>query len=54
MIVIDMDMPKCCGNCKFNDSSCWCSITKSEIDRDYEYSERLDNCPLMECGAEKK
>lgn len=49
MIVIDTDMPESCSKCAFNHDSCWCSITKSEIDRDDESSERLKDCPITEC-----
>ena len=43
-----MKLPTSCGFCKFNASGCRCSITKSEIDRDYEYRFRLDDCPMTE------
>ena len=48
MLMIDMKIPKSCSVCPFNNSSCWCSITKSEIDREFEYHERLDDCPMKE------
>ena len=43
-----VEQPKSCGVCPYNRSSCWCSITNSEIDRDYEYRERLNDCPISE------
>jgi len=47
ILIKGMEMSKCCGICPYNKSSCYCGITKSEIDRDYEYAERLANCPLV-------
>ena len=41
-------VPKGCLHCPFNNSSIYCSITKSYIDRDYENSERLKDCPLIQ------
>lgn len=46
VIVTGMDVPKSCEECHYNNSSCWCSITNSGIDREFEYRERLDDCPL--------
>ena len=43
-----MEMPICCGRCDFNVSSLYCNRTGSEIDRDYEYRERLSDCPISE------
>lgn len=43
-----MKMPKCCRICDFNAFSMYCRITRSEIDRDYEYRERLSDCPISE------
>lgn len=40
--------PKGCGNCPYNYSSLKCTITKSTIDRDDEYRERLSDCPIVE------
>lgn len=51
MLMIDMKIPKSCSVCPFNNSSCWCSITKSEIDREFEYQERLDDCPMKEVDS---
>ncbi len=51
--VPNTDMPKSCGSCPYNESSCYCSKTKSEIDRDYEYVERLADCPLLEVAEEQ-
>jgi hypothetical protein len=42
----DMKMPESCGKCDFNVSSLYCKRTRSEIDRDYEYRERLSDCPI--------
>ena len=36
--------PKSCRGCPFNDSNCWCSITKGAIDRD-DYTCRV-LCPI--------
>lgn len=38
--------PKNCRNCVFNDSNCWCHITKGIIDRD-DYSCDIE-CPIKE------
>ena len=46
-IIIEMDMPKCCGSCEFNNGY-RCTRTETVIDRDYEYQERLSDCPLHE------
>lgn len=43
-----MKLPSSCGFCKFNRDGCYCSITKSSIDRDFEYRFRLDDCPMTE------
>lgn len=43
--------PKSCGNCPYNYSSIKCTITKSAIDRDEEYRERLSDCPIVEVKA---
>ena len=48
ILIKGMDMPKSCGSCVYNYNSCNCGITKSDIDRDYEYAERLSDCPLVE------
>ena len=37
---------KDCYNCPFNNSNCWCNITKSEIDRD-DYTTEIP-CPIIE------
>ena len=34
VIIKEFNKPKNCYNCRFNDSDCWCSITKGTIDRD--------------------
>ena len=46
--IVPKDIPNCCGNCPYNYSSLMCKITKSEIDRDDEYRERLEDCQLIE------
>ena len=48
VIVKGMEMPECCGRCDYNVSSLYCKRTRSEIDRDYEYRERLSDCPIFE------
>lgn len=48
IIVKGMEIPESCGRCDFNVSSLYCNRTGSEIDRDYEYSERLSDCPIFE------
>ena len=53
VIIENMKMPKSCGVCAYNNSSCWCSITKSDIDRDFEFRERLNDCPLKEVPSGK-
>ena len=47
IIIEGMDMPKCCGSCEFNNGY-RCTRTETVIDRDYEYQERLSDCPLHE------
>ena len=46
VVVKGMKMPENCGRCNFNVSSLYCNRTGSEIDRDYEYRERLSDCPI--------
>lgn len=46
IIIKGMDIPESCGKCDFNVSSLYCKRTRSEIDRDYEYRERLSDCPI--------
>lgn len=46
--LVPKDIPNCCAHCPYNYSSLICKITKSEIDRDDEYRERLEDCPLIE------
>ena len=43
-----VNAPKSCSGCPFNESSLYCAITQSEIDRDDEGRERLGNCPITE------
>ena len=46
ILIKNMDKPKNCYNYPFNNSDCWCSITKSEIDRD-DYTTDTE-CPIIE------
>ena len=46
VLIKGMDIPESCGKCDFNVSSLYCKRTRSEIDRDYEYKERLSDCPI--------
>lgn len=50
MIQIDMEMPKCCQECKFcNGFTLWnCTIKDKHINRIDIYSERPQWCPLKE------
>lgn len=34
VVIRGFNKPKDCYSCRFNDSNCWCSITKGTIDRD--------------------
>lgn len=49
--LVPKDIPNCCAYCPYNYSSLICKITKSEIDRDDEYRERLEDCPLVEVNT---
>ena len=53
VIIRGFNKPKNCYRCNFNDSDCWCSITKGEIDRDdYTCNAR---CPIEQLPeAERK
>ena len=46
MIVIDMDMPKNCGECKTGICTKWLEKSEQEI-----WSKRADNCPIK-CDIE--
>lgn len=46
ILIKGMKIPESCGKCDFNVSSLYCKRTRSEIDRDYEYRERLLDCPI--------
>lgn len=46
IVIEGMDMPKCCGSCEFNNGY-RCTRTETVIDRDYEYQERLSDCPIQ-------
>lgn len=39
--------PENCRGCYFNNSDCWCGITKGGIDRD-DYSNEKE-CPMVNC-----
>ena len=45
IVIRGISKPKNCGECRFNDSSCFCSITKVGIDRDYMTTED-GTCPI--------
>jgi len=51
IVIEEMDMPKCCSSCEFNNGY-RCTRTETVIDRDYEYQERLSDCPLHEESKE--
>lgn len=53
MIQIDLEIPKCCDECKFIYDSCCCIITGSRIDWDKFDSERLLDCPLNKIAEPK-
>ena len=53
MIQIDLEIPKCCDECKFVYDSCKCIITGSRIDWDKFDSERLLDCPLNKIAEPK-
>lgn len=47
MVIIEgWSKPKNCYSCPFNDSDCWCKITRSVIDRD-DYTTK-EKCPIIE------
>lgn len=48
MYISGINPPKNCGRCPYNYSSIKCKITKTEIDRDDEYKEKLPDCPIAE------
>lgn len=47
VIIEEMKMPENCGSCDFNHGY-RCTRTRTVIDRDSEYQERLPDCPLHE------
>lgn len=47
IIIRGLSAPKGCGSCRFNNSDLRCSITKSEIDRDF-LNDKLADCPITE------
>ena len=53
MIQIDLEIPKCCDECKFVYDSCKCIITGSRIDWEKSDSERLLDCPLNKIAEPK-
>lgn len=48
VLIENMTVPESCGRCPFNYSSLYCVLTGSSIDRDDEYKERLNHCPIHE------
>ena len=48
MIQIDLEMPKCCEDCRLVYDNCWCMITGSRMDWEKSETERLPDCPLRE------
>lgn len=46
LLLLKKITPSSCGRCRYNNSSCWCSLTNDEIDRDFEYDSVLDSCPF--------
>ena len=53
MIQIDLEIPKCCDECKFVYDSCKCIITGSRLDWYKSDSERLLDCPLNKIAEPK-
>lgn len=53
MIQIDLEIPKCCDECKFVYDSCACIITGTRIDWEKSDSERLLDCPLNKIAEPK-
>ena len=47
MLLIDMDMPKCCSDCPLMYDYLECSVTKKRLKSTME-NERLADCPLSE------
>ena len=50
MILLDMDMPKSCHDCKLAHDEIYCSVThKSILDQRIDFrKERLPECPLKQ------
>ena len=46
VIIEGFDKPKNCYPCPFNNSDCWCNLTKGVIDRDDWYCSAI--CPIKE------
>lgn len=45
MIRIDMEMPKCCGDCDLENNGCFCVVTGDNT-FSYRNKWRMDSCPL--------
>lgn len=52
VIVKGFNKPKNCYSCPFNDSHCWCSLTKGTIDRD-DYTCNV-SCPIEQLPTESE
>ena len=50
MILLDMDMPKSCHDCKLAHDEIYCSVThKSVLDQRIDFTkERLPGCPIID------
>lgn len=46
MILLDMEMPKCCDECDFQARVGWCCAICKPIDHDKSFEQRLLDCPL--------
>ena len=50
VFITNWSKPKNCYSCHFNDSDCWCRLTKSKIDRDDYTTE--EKCPIINVPKE--
>lgn len=48
MLLIDMEMPKCCSDCPLMYDYLECSLTKSPLNLCAMENERLADCPLSD------
>lgn len=48
MLLIDMEMPKCCADCPLMYDYLECAVTKNPL-KSTMGNERLADCPLSEC-----